>query len=74
VKDILNLGTCKQLEILRVEERMRYIINVEALQLLIPHYPLLNRIELVRRIFGRDVFEKLKRQIVLQNFDLKFKI
>jgi hypothetical protein len=68
VKDILNLGTYKQLKILRLEERTCHIINVAALQLLIPHCPLLKRIELVvRRILGGDVFEELKRQIVLQN-------
>jgi hypothetical protein len=75
VEDILNLGTYKQLEILHVEECKSNVINIKALQLLIPHCPLLKRIEIVvRSLLGRDVFGEFKRQIVLQNFDLKFKV
>jgi hypothetical protein len=70
VEYIVHLGTYKQLEILRVEK----YINADALEQLIPHCPLLKRIELVGSTrLGTDVFREIKRQIVLQNFDLKFK-
>jgi hypothetical protein len=76
VTGILNLGTYKELEVLRVEENLPEAINAEALELLIGHCPLLKRIELWG-ITGRDaeyVIGDLKRQILLQNFDLKFKL
>jgi hypothetical protein len=72
VRDILNLGTYKQLEILCVQELYLEDIEVDALQLLIAHWPLLKRIELEGSNLDRDDFGELKRQIELQNFDLKF--
>jgi hypothetical protein len=72
MREILNLGTYKQLELLRVEDDDD--IDVNALDLLIRYCPLLKRIELVgRRCFRGDDFGKLKRQILLKNLDLKFK-
>jgi hypothetical protein len=74
VSDILNQGTYKQLEILRVEEFYRHEIDVDALQLLTAHCPLLKRIEHEGGInFGHESLGELKRQIQLQNLDLKFK-
>jgi hypothetical protein len=70
VGEILNLGTYKQLEVLRIEEDSRDVVNVEALQLLMRHCPLLKRIEISG---DQDVFGELKRQILFENFDLKFK-
>jgi hypothetical protein len=47
---------------------------MKVLQLLIRHCPHLKRIELVgRRSLQRDVFGELKGEILLQNFDLKFR-
>jgi hypothetical protein len=75
VKEIINLGTYKQLEILRVEEIWQEDIDVKALELLIQHCPLLKRIALTggRRSLYRDVFGELKHQILLQNVHLKFR-
>jgi hypothetical protein len=74
VREMLSLDTYKQLETLRVEEHWREDIDVNALQLLIWHCPILKRIEIVgRKPPDRDVFGELKRQILLQNFGLKFK-
>jgi hypothetical protein len=75
VREILNLGTYKQLEVLRVEQTPPHLITKKALELLIGHCPLLKRIELVGTT-GDSVehdFGELKRQMLLQNFDLKFK-
>jgi hypothetical protein len=75
VRDILNLGTYKQLEILRVGLNMLKNIDAYTLRLLIAHCPLLKRIELEGiKVFDRDVVEELKRQIVMNNFDLKLKV
>jgi hypothetical protein len=88
VTEILNLGTYKQLEVLRVEEYLPDAITVKALELLIGHCPLLKRIELggnrspgSEYVFGGNrgpgleyVFGELKHRILLQNFDLKFKL
>jgi hypothetical protein len=76
VTEILNLGTYKQLEVLRLAENLPEAITAKALELLIGHCPLLKRIELVG-ITGRRlkyVFGELKHRILLQNFDLKFKL
>jgi hypothetical protein len=75
VKEIINLGTYKQLEILRVDEHSGGYISVNALELLIRHCPLLKRIETVGWCwhFHGDVLCEFKRLIVLENFDLKFK-
>jgi hypothetical protein len=75
VNEILKLGTYKQLEVLRVEEYWWKNINVKALQLLIQHCPLLKRIEIVafHYEFDSHVFDELRHQILLQNFELKFK-
>jgi hypothetical protein len=73
---ILNLGTYKQLEVLRLAEYLPKDITAKALELLIGHCPLLKRIELVG-ITGPGleyVFGELKHRILLQNFDLKFKL
>jgi hypothetical protein len=72
VREILNLGTYKQLELLRVQETTPRLINRKALELLIGHCPLLKRIE-VQGNADADDFGELKRQMSLQNFDLKFK-
>jgi hypothetical protein len=72
VRDILNRGTFKQLEILRAEKSYRENIEVGALQLLIAHCPLLKCIELEGLTLKPHRFRELKRQIELQNFDLKF--
>jgi hypothetical protein len=75
VREIRNLGTFKQLEIFHVEEICPGALNMDAVQLLIHQSPLLKRIEIVGRCrhFHRDAFGELKRQIVLQNLDLKLK-
>jgi hypothetical protein len=75
VREILNLGTYKQLELLRVEETTPRSINRKALQLLIGHCPLLKRIELVGTADASEQYdlEQLKRQILLQNFNFKLK-
>jgi hypothetical protein len=73
MQDILNLGTYKQLEILRVDQKARDDIDVDALQMLIAHCPLLKRIELEESKLVLDDFGEIKRKIELQNFDLKFK-
>jgi hypothetical protein len=75
VREMLRLGTYKQLEVLIVEERWWKDIDVKALELLIQHCPLLKRIEIVALRYHSDgnVFQELRRQILLQNFDLKFK-
>jgi hypothetical protein len=76
VREVLNLGTYRELEVLRVQEIEPHLINEKALELLIGHCPLLKRIELVGSgASGAEyVFGNLKRQILLQNFDLKFKL
>jgi hypothetical protein len=76
VREILNLGTYKQLELLRVRETIPRLINKKALELLIEHCPLLKRIELVGTAGDSEEYDfgELKRQILLQNFDLKFKL
>jgi hypothetical protein len=75
MREILNLGTYKQLELVHIQEPSHDYIDVNALDLLIRHCPLLKRIEVVgrRSFFHGDVFGKLKRQILLKNFDIKFK-
>jgi hypothetical protein len=45
VREILNLGTYKELEVLRVQETEPHLINEKALELLIGHCPLLKLIE-----------------------------
>jgi hypothetical protein len=72
VRKILNLGTYKQLEVLRVE---RSLINKKTLELLIEHCPLLRRVELLGFPNASEEygFEELKRQILLKNFDLTIK-
>jgi hypothetical protein len=76
VREILNLGTYKELEVLRVEETARRSITKKALELLIGHCPLLKRIELEGFADASEEhdFEELKHQILLQNFDFKFKL
>jgi hypothetical protein len=76
VTEILNLGTYKQLEVLRVEEYFPEDITPKALDLLIGHCPLLKRIELGGITGPRleYIFGELKHRILLQNFDLKFKL
>jgi hypothetical protein len=62
MKDTLNPGTYKQLEILGAGQHTCHDIDVNALQLLPAHCPLLKRIELVGSRFpGRAVLEDLKR-------------
>jgi hypothetical protein len=75
VREILNLGTYKQLELLRVERYYFRSIYKKYLELLIAHCPLLKRIEIVRRAGASEEYdlEELKRQISLQNLNLKFK-
>jgi hypothetical protein len=76
VREILNLGTYNQLEVLRVQETAPRSITKKALELLIEHCPLLKRIELVAFAGDSEEYdlEELKRQMLLQNFDLKFKL
>jgi hypothetical protein len=76
VRGVLNLGTYKELEALRIQENEPHLINEKALELLIGHCPLLKRIELVGSgVSGEEyAFGKLKRQILVQNFDLKLKL
>jgi hypothetical protein len=59
-----------------VQENVTAVINAKVLELLIAHCPLLKRTELVGNTDpGVDyVFGELKRQILLQNVDLKFKL
>jgi hypothetical protein len=75
VREILNLGTFKRLEIFHVEETCSGALNVDDVQLLIQRSPVLKRIEIVQRCrhYRRAVFRELKRQIVLQNLDLTLK-
>jgi hypothetical protein len=57
-----------------VEQSTRHDIKVDAVKFMTPHSPFLKGIELVGSISNdRDVFRKIKRQIVLQDFDLKLK-
>jgi hypothetical protein len=71
VNEILHLGTYKQLEELNIWD---YSPDVESFKLLIGHCPLLKRIEVRRdENLQSDGFGELKRQVLLQNFDLKFK-
>jgi hypothetical protein len=76
VREILNLGTYKQLELLRVQELTPRSINKEAVELLIEHCPLLKRIELLGSADDSEKYdlEKFKRQILLQNLNLKLKL
>jgi hypothetical protein len=71
VNEILNLGTYKQLEALRIQGDLP---DDETLQVLIGYCPLLKLIELspVGKL-QPELFGELKRQILSQNFDLKFK-
>jgi hypothetical protein len=74
VRGILNLGTYKQLEVFRIEEYCPQYLNERALQLLIMHCPLLKRVELSScQDLPPNPFREIKRQILLQNLDLKFK-
>jgi hypothetical protein len=73
VREILDLGTYKQLEVLRLQLTAPRLINMKALELLIGHCPVLKRIEL-EGTADADDFGELKRQMSLQNFDLKFKL
>jgi hypothetical protein len=75
VTEILNLGTYKQLELLRVLQNRFHLITKEALQLLIGHCPLLKRIELVGTESNPEHYdlEELERQISIQNLNLKLK-
>jgi hypothetical protein len=71
VNEILHLGTYKQVEVLRIEGDLT---DVEALQLLIGYCPLLKLIELSPvGILQLELSRDLKRQMLSQNFDLKFK-
>jgi hypothetical protein len=76
VREILYLGTYKQLELLRVQETDPRSINKKALELLIGHCPLLKRIELVGTAgaSGEYDLEEFKNQIALQNLNIKLKI
>jgi hypothetical protein len=76
VREVSSLGTYKQLEVLRTQQIEPYFINENALRLLIGHCPLLKRIELVGSgsSGAEDFFGKLRSQLLLQNFDLKFKL
>jgi hypothetical protein len=75
VREILNLGTYKQLEVLRLHQNRFNSINKKAVEQLIEHCPLLKRIELVGSgdATKKCDLEELKRQISLQNLNIKLK-
>jgi hypothetical protein len=75
VREILNLGTYKQLELLRVQKTAPRSINRKAVELLIGHCPLLKLIELVGTADDSEEcdFEALKHKISLQSLNLKLK-
>jgi hypothetical protein len=72
VKDIIDLGTFKQLEEFRVEECLPGALTVEALQLLIRHCPLLKRLEglAIWPLFPKYLIDEMKHQLLKQNVDL----
>jgi hypothetical protein len=75
VRDILNLGIYKQLEILPAGLHILRDTDAYTLELLLALCPLLKRSELVgTKVFDRDVVEDLKREIVTNNFDLRRKV
>jgi hypothetical protein len=75
LREILNLGTYKQLEVLRLQRTGFRLINKKPLELLIEHCPLLKRIEFVgtTNASERYILKELKRQILQKNFDLTIK-
>jgi hypothetical protein len=72
IREIIRLGTFKQLEVFHIEEIWAGVLTMEALQLLLQHCPLLKRIEGLGycRSVNKLLIRKLKRQILKGNFDL----
>jgi hypothetical protein len=72
LREVISLGTFKQLETFRVAECAPGALTVEALELLIGHCPLLKRIEGLGHCpnLNRHLIDDLKRGILKQNFDL----
>jgi hypothetical protein len=73
VKEIVSLGTFKQLEVFHIVEYWPGALTMEALQLLIQHCPRLKRIEGLSscQLLTGPLVEKLKRKILKQNLDLE---
>jgi hypothetical protein len=71
VREFISLGTFTQSEVFHVHECWPGALTMEALQLLIRHCPLLNRIEGMRfcpRV--RHLIPELRKQMLRQTFDL----
>jgi hypothetical protein len=75
VREIENLGTFAQLEVLHIEERLPGALTMASVRLLIQHCALLKRIEGLRkcRHFNAFLIEQLKREITSHNLDLEIK-
>jgi hypothetical protein len=76
LREVISLGTFKQLEMFRVAERAPGALTVEALELLIGHCPLLKRIEGLKYCpnLNRHLINDLRRQILEQNLDLLIEV
>jgi hypothetical protein len=75
VREIENLGTFAQLEVLHVEELVAEALTMDSVRLLIQHCALLKRIEGLRRCphFNAPLIEQLKHEITSHNLDLEIK-
>jgi hypothetical protein len=73
VREILTLGTFKQLEVLQLKEELPGAVTIEALRMLIGHCPLLQCIKGMRSCprFNSHLIRQLKDEIKSQNFDLE---
>jgi hypothetical protein len=72
LREIISLGTFKQLEVFRIAECPPGALTMKALELLIGHCPLLKCIEELGHCPKLDIFDMydLKYEIWKQNFDL----
>jgi hypothetical protein len=72
IREIISLGTFKQLEEFSVMDNKPGSLTKEGLKLLIGHCPLLKRIEGLSNCpdFNTFLIDDPKRQILKQNFDL----
>jgi hypothetical protein len=75
VREIITLGTFKQLKLLQLKEHGRGALTIEALRMLIGHCPFLDYIAGLRSCprLSSYVIMQLRDEIKSRNFDLEIR-